>query len=72
MERGKRVLVKVGASFEVGDDDFTKFSLTPSVTLINEIPTEISGSWYSGRVFYTLKESAFEPSSYISVQVSLV
>ena len=24
VERGKRVLVKVGASFEVGDHDFTK------------------------------------------------
>ena len=72
VERGKRVLVKVGASFEVGDHDFTKFSLTPSVTLINEIPTEISGSWYSGRVFYTLKESAFEPSSPIRHSTELI
>ena len=29
----------------------------PSVTF------EITGSWYSGKVFYALKESAFEPSS---------
>ena len=63
VERGKRVLVKVGASFEVGDHDFTKFSIVPSVTLVNDIPTEITGSWYSGKVFYALKESAFEPSS---------
>ena len=72
VERGKRALVKVGASFEVGDHDFTKFSLTPSVTLINEIPTDISGSWYSGRVFYTLKESAFEPSSPIRHSTELI
>ena len=63
VERGKRVLVKMGASFEVRDHDFTKFSMVPSVTLVNDIPTEITGSWYSGRVFYALKESAFEPSS---------
>ena len=57
VERGKRVLVRVGSSFEVGDHDFTKFSLVPSVTLINDIPSEIR------QVFYALKESAFEPSS---------
>ena len=55
--------MKVGASFEVGDHDFTKFSIVPSVILVNDIPTEITGSWYSGKVFYALKESAFEPSS---------
>ena len=43
-ERGKKVLVKVGASSEVGDHDFTKFSLVSSVTLVNTIPSEISGS----------------------------
>ena len=63
VERGKRVLVKVGASFEVGDHDFTMFSMVPSVTLVNDIPTEITGSWYSGKVFYALKQSVFEPSS---------
>ena len=41
VEKGKRVLVKVRASFEVGDHDFTKFSVVPSVTLINDIPTKI-------------------------------
>ena len=37
VERGKRVLVKVGSSFEVGDHDFTKFGMVPSVTLVNDI-----------------------------------
>jgi len=62
-ERGRRVLVKVGAMFEVGDHDFTKFGIIPSVVLINDIPDEFSGSWYQGQVNVLLKESAFEPSS---------
>ncbi len=37
--------------------------MVPSVSFINDIPTEITGSWYTGQVFYALKESAFEPSS---------
>jgi len=28
-ERGRRVIVRAGASFEVGDHDFTKFSTVP-------------------------------------------
>ena len=55
VEWSKRVLVKVGASFEVGDHDFTKFTLIHCVTLVNDIPTEITGSWYSGQVFFALK-----------------
>ena len=62
-ERGRRVLVKVGATFEVGDHDFTKFGIIPSVVLINDIPDGFSGSWYQGQVNVLLKESAFEPSS---------
>ncbi len=57
VERGKRVLVRVGSSFEVGDHDFTNFSMVPSVSLINDIPTEITGSWYTGQVFYALKKN---------------
>ena len=49
--------------FEVGDDDFTKFSLIPSVTLSVEIPEDVTGSWYDGEVFIGLKEGVFEPSS---------
>ena len=45
-ERGRRVLVKVGTSFEVADHDFTKFSLIPSVILQNEVPDDVTGSWY--------------------------
>ena len=62
-ERDRRVLVKVGTSFEVGNHDFTKFSIIPSVVLQNQIPEDVACSWYCGQVFVTLKESAFEASS---------
>ena len=35
-ERGRRVMVKVGSSFDVADHDFTKFSMIPSVVLDDE------------------------------------
>ena len=57
------MLVRVGSSFEVGDHDFTKFSMIPSVALVNEIPTDIAGSWYNGNVYVSLKDAVFEPSS---------
>ena len=62
-EQGRRVLVRAGASFEVGDHDFMKFSIVPSVVLMNDIPSVLEDSWYRGQVIVTLKEGAFEPSS---------
>lgn len=47
-ERGQRVIVRSDEFFTVGDHDFTKFSLIPSVVFILKIPEEISDSWYSG------------------------
>ena len=61
-ERGRRVLVHSEATFEISDDDFSKFSLIPSVTLLVDLPEDISGSWYHGQVNVTFK-GAFEPSS---------
>ena len=58
-ERGRKVLVGLNEIFEVGDPDFTKFSLIPSAFLSVDIPTD---SWYSGDVFIGLK-GVFEPSS---------
>jgi len=37
-ERGRQVLVKAGTTFQVADHDFTKFSITPSVCLVVDIP----------------------------------
>lgn len=47
----------------VADRDFTKFSLTPSVSFLIEIPEKITESFYTGRAFVGLKDNAFQPSS---------
>lgn len=46
VERGKEVIVSLNETFVVGDHDFCKFSIIPSVVLINEIPSSLEkGSW---------------------------
>ena len=52
-----------GSSFQVGDHDFTVFSLIPSVCLLVDFPTSVESSWYTGQVLVGLKEAAFEASS---------
>ncbi|PKC10764.1 hypothetical protein RhiirA5_413972 [Rhizophagus irregularis] len=47
------------------DHDFTKLSITPSVTFFISIPSEISGSFYDGQVFVSYKDTTFEPSNAI-------
>ena len=49
-ERGRRVLVREDEYLTVGDHDFTKFSLIPSVIFVIDVPEEISGSWFTGMV----------------------
>ncbi|XP_014674219.1 PREDICTED: uncharacterized protein LOC106814419 [Priapulus caudatus] len=63
VERGKQVLVAKDQTFEVADHDFTKFSLSPSVSFKVEIPDSMMGSFYRGVVYVGLKENAFEASS---------
>ena len=63
IERGKPVLVANGTKFQVGDHDFTKFPIIPSVILKVDIPEAVEGSWYRGKVNVGIKEHAFEPSS---------
>lgn len=41
-ERGRRVMVRLNETFEVGDHDFTKFSMIPSVTLSVNIPEDVT------------------------------
>ena len=62
-ERGRQVLVHSSTSFEVGDHDFTKASITPSVSFLVDIPDDITGSWYTGQVHVLFKDTTFEPSS---------
>lgn len=63
VERGRRVLVGRDSAFHVGDHDFTRMSIIPSVCFAINIPDSIDSSWYTGRVFVGLKEAIFEPSS---------
>ena len=62
-ERGRRVPVRANQFMTVADNDFTKFGLVPSVILVNDLPEEISGSWYRGQVHVLLKDTVFQPSS---------
>ena len=62
-ERGRRVLVGQNETFEVGDHDFTKFSLIPSVSFTINIPESIEGSWYEGAVHVGYKDAVLQPSS---------
>ena len=39
---------------------------------MNDIPGEITGSWYSGQVFFVLKEGALDPSSPIRHATELI
>ena len=55
------MLVKKVVYFQVGDHDFTKFSIIPSVVLIIAIPNDITGSWYDGQVAVTLKDAVLSP-----------
>jgi hypothetical protein len=63
VERGKSVLVAMGKRFEVTDHDFTKYSLTPSVNVIVDIPESIEETFYGGQVYVGIKENCFEPSN---------
>ena len=50
VERGKRVLVATGKTFVVGDHDFAKCSVVPSVTFLCDIPEAITVTFFSGQV----------------------
>lgn len=62
-ERWKSVLVAMGKRFEVSDNDFTKFSITPRIALSMKTPDSIEETFYVGKVSVILKESVFELSS---------
>lgn len=48
---------------QVADHDFTKAKITPSVTLICDVPESINESFYRGDVFVCYKDTIFQPSS---------
>ena len=63
VERGRQVLVSADKPFSVGDHDFTKFKITPSVALKIDIPDSIDKSFYDGQVYTTLKNTILQPCS---------
>ena len=62
-ECGRRVSAAQYKTFEVGDHDFTKFSLIVSVSFVINIPETIEGSWCKGEVHVDYKDAVFQPSS---------
>ena len=56
-------MVGQNETFEVGDHDFTKYSLISSVSFIINIPESIEGSWYEGAVHVGYKDAVLQPSS---------
>ena len=76
VSRGNAVIVGRNEKFKVGDHDFSKVSLISDATLIHSIPGDDSkdaeqiecnketvGKWYTGKVFYSVKNMATEGST---------
>ena len=62
-DRGKQVIVSRGATFAVGDHDFTKMGIVPSVSFLVDIPENIKGSFYHGKMFVCCEDAVFEQCS---------
>ena len=58
-----QVIVGLNERFVVGDHDFSRGSLVPSVTIKIDIPEQVDDSWYKGSVNICIKEAVFQPSS---------
>jgi len=63
--RNRCSMVTQNSTLAATDHDFTKLSITPSVTFFISIPNEISGSFYDGQVSVSYKDTTFEPSNAI-------
>ena len=70
VDHGKKVLVSINKPLMVGDHDFTRNSLTPSVALFIEIPESINGSLYHGQVCVGVKDSVFEAFQHTTIPLS--
>ena len=63
VDRGREVVVGSNSSFQVGDHDFTKAKVTPSVTLVCDVPESLDETFYRGNVHVCYKDTIFQPSS---------
>ena len=62
--RNRKSLAPVNMELEALDHDMnSKGSVTPSVTLLVDIPEDPNESFYRGDVYITLKDSVFQPSN---------
>ena len=50
LDRGRRVLVQEGTSIVALDHDFTKAKISPSVSLVIDIPSSPTETFYRGKV----------------------
>ena len=63
LDRGKRVLGHEGIPILALDHDFTKAKVTPSVSLVIDIPASPPETSYRGKVYTHVKDSIFSPLS---------
>jgi hypothetical protein len=56
----RQLCIHLLTSFEVGNHDFTKTSISPSVSFLMDIPDDITGSWYAGQVYVLCKDTVLE------------
>ena len=78
--RGKLVVAGKNETFKVGDHDYSKVSLIPDAILFHSIPEnadlealnseeeynkEAVGKWYTGQVFYSVKDIHLQGSTAI-------
>ena len=68
--RGKKVIVGINQSFEVDDHDFSKISIILDAVFVQKIPENkeqgdkgFQSSWFSGKVFYSVKNMVTQGSS---------
>ncbi|CAJ0895890.1 20155_t:CDS:2, partial [Entrophospora sp. SA101] len=61
--RNKQSITPLDGILNSSDHDFTKLSLTPSVSLFVDIPNEITESFYKGQVYVAYKDTILQPSS---------
>ena len=71
--RGKKSIVPTTTTLGALDHDVNqKGNIIPSVFLIGDIPEDVSGSFYRGKVHVTLKENVFQPSDSYRATVELM
>ena len=61
--RGRQVLAAKTESFQMGDHNFPTISLISTVILVNNIPESADKSWYCGRPYVGIKNTATDPST---------